>query len=41
MKLSSIFDYTNSVVEIHASYRKLGYPVDYFDWILAQNENVY
>jgi len=26
-------DYTNSVVDLHASFRKLGYPVDYFDWI--------
>src|SRR5438105_4006120 len=30
---SLLSDYTNSVVELHASYRKLGYPMDYFDWL--------
>ena len=28
---SLVSDYTNSVVELHASYRKLGYHMDYFD----------
>jgi hypothetical protein len=29
---SLLTDYTNSIIEVHSLYRKLGYPVDYFDW---------
>src|ERR671923_1711104 len=31
---SLLADYTDSVIRLHALYRKLGYPVDYFDWTL-------
>jgi polyhydroxyalkanoate synthase len=30
---SLLSDYTDSLVELHASFRKLGCPTEYFDWI--------
>ena len=31
---SLLTDYTNSIIKLHSLYRELGYPVDYFDWLL-------